>query len=243
MEKPKNNSRQIPKHKQYIGNKNYNDRIYGYLQDRSSIDWKQGMISRQGNYRYVLKRDVSYVKIADDLGMTRQTVSKYFKMMLEGTEENKKANFPPLIREKEDRYQLLYIQKEEAMLIPLPTLRILVSIFNDRVISVYAYLYNRWYANCQKPYQFTYDQLKKAIGIGNRSTSNNERIQLILKVLQTVGLITWKQIVRDKGSGHNTDNYITSVKLDIQVLPPDRIFVDEKKQKKTREIFDLLNAC
>ena len=243
MERVRDNSRQIPKHDNYISNKNYNDRIYGYLQEQSCMDWKDGMISRQGNYRYILKKDISYIKIAEDLGMSRQTVSKYFKKMLQGTQENRKANFPPLIREKGDRYELLYIENRGAMLIPLPTLRILVSIFNDRVISAYAYLYNRWYANRGKGFQFTYEQLKKAIGVGYNSSSNNDRIQLILHALNAVGLIKWKQIVRDKGSGHNTDNYITQVNLDIEVLPDERIFVDDEREKRTRQFFNLLNVC
>lgn len=243
MENIRQDSRQIPKHSDYIGNKEYHDRIYGYLQERSQIDWKQGMKSQQGNFRYVLKKNVSYVKIAEDLGITRQTVSKWFKKMLEGTEENKKAGFPPLVREKKDRYQLLFIEDRQAMLIPTPTLRVLVSIFNDKVISVYAYLYNRWYASQQSSFQFTYEQIKKAVGMGYMSRSNNPEIQLILKVLQNVGLIKWRQVIRDDGSGHNTDNFITQVNLDIDVLPPERIFVDQKKQQKTRQIFNLLNAC
>mgnify|MGYP002621704762 CR=1 FL=1 len=86
------NSRQIPKTKEYTASPEYYDTLYGYLQTMSKWD---GIV---GHPRYVYKKDINYSKIANDLDKSRQTISKRFKEMLEGTKENEESTIAPLVR-------------------------------------------------------------------------------------------------------------------------------------------------
>lgn len=72
------NSRQVPKVKEYTADQRYCDYLYGYLQRMSCWD---GVI---GHPRYIWKKSVNFSKIGKDLGKTRQTIAKKFKMMVEG---------------------------------------------------------------------------------------------------------------------------------------------------------------
>lgn len=189
------NSRQIPKTKEYIANSNYYDNLYGYLQAMSNWD---GVL---GHPRYVHKKDINYSRIAKDLNKSRQTISTKFKLMLEGTEENEKSGLPPLVRKKDNVYELIALESNLAMLVPQSTLEILVSALNDHAISVYVYLFNRYYAGGRAPFQFTYTQLKGAIGIAVNSNGNNYIIKGILYVLEKIGLIKYssKDVVNGLG--------------------------------------------
>ena len=69
------NSRQIPSNELYTADKKYNDLLYGILQEMSYVG--------DENIRYVNKSDISYVKLAKKLNLTRQTVSTRFKHLLE----------------------------------------------------------------------------------------------------------------------------------------------------------------
>ena len=75
------NSRQIPSNELYTADKKYNDLLYGTLQEMSYIG--------DENIRYVNKSDISYVKLAQKLNLTRQTVSTRFKHLLEILPENR----------------------------------------------------------------------------------------------------------------------------------------------------------
>lgn len=189
------NSRQIPKTKEYIANSNYCDNLYGYLQAMSNWD---GVL---GHPRYVYKKDINYSRIAKDLNKSRQTISTKFKLMLEGTKENEKSGLPPLIRKKDDIYELIALESNLAMLVPQSTLEVLVSALNDHAISIYVYLFNRYYASGKRPFQFSYTQLKSAIGLAINSNGNNYIIKGILYVLQKIGLIQYKSksVVNEMG--------------------------------------------
>ena len=56
--KRQENSRQIPKDKEYLANINYCDSLYAYLQVISK--WS----GRQEDLRYIPKKDCTFVKIA-----------------------------------------------------------------------------------------------------------------------------------------------------------------------------------
>lgn len=190
------NSRQVPKVKDYMSSAKYCDYLYGYLQAMSRWD---GII---GHPRYIYKKSINFSRIAADLGKTRQTISKKFKMMMEGDQKN---DLPPLIIDKGDIYQLIYLEGNLAMLVPESTLKILVATLQQNTISTYVYLLNRYIANRYQSYQFTFKELKAAIGIATNSNGNNYIISSILFVLAKIGLLTY-----DSKVGVNQNGKIVS---------------------------------
>lgn len=216
------NSRQIPKHKDYTANANYCDYLYAYLQTMSSWD---GYMTHP---RYVYKKAVNFSRIANDLNKSRQTISKKFKSMLEGDVEN---NMLPLIRLSEDgtKYELVSLQGNLAMLVPDATLKVLVSTLKDKAISVYVYLLNRYLANCENGFKFSYNELKNVIGLTVNSNGNNYIISSILFVLGKIGLLKCEQknVVNDQGRVV-CQNWITWMTNDIEDLPQDFTDQDQK---------------
>lgn len=192
MQKIVENSRQVPKTKQYMAHPGYNDVIYSYLQSISHWD------GIKGEPRYIYKHQLNYSNMAKELGISRQTISKKVHFMLDGEQpkgKQKPEDFLPLI--KYDPEQKIYIlvpfERDLAMLVGQETLFIMVSLFKQHVISAYVYLYNRYFANNSKPFQFTYSQIKQNIGIGNKSRGNDNTVVAILYGLERVGLLKWHQ--------------------------------------------------
>lgn len=220
------NSRQIPKTKEYMSNKKYCDYLYGYLQTISHWD---GIL---GHPRYVYKNVINFSRMAQDLDKTRQTVSKKFKAMLEGDPQH---DVMPLIQLNEDgtKYELVYLTGNLAMLVPDETLKVLVSALNDNAISIYVYLLNRYIANGEQEFRFTYAELKTAVGLGNKSHGNNYQVRAILFVLYKLGLLTYKEktVETDKGL-IKTQNYITWMTNDIDILPEEINEEDQKDEKR-----------
>ena len=223
------NSRQIPKDKNYIANSNYCDYLYGYLQAMSSWD---GIV---GHPRYVFKKSINYSRIANDLGKSRQTISKKFKQMIDGDIEN---NMKPLIRLSQDgdKYELIYLEGNLAMLVPQTTLQVLVSTLNENSISLYVYLLNRYLANASREYQFSYPELKNAIGIGNKSHGNNSTISSILFILKKIGLLDYRErkMITENGLV-KSEHYITWMTNEIEGLPSD--IEDQSKDKKRWDLY------
>ena len=221
----KKDSRQIPKDVKTTSNKNYYDRIYGYLQSISQWD------GDMEHFRYVPRKGFSFAKMSRDLDMDRGTVTKYFKAMLD-TPENVAKDNPILIQEKFDRYELIRLQKELAMLVPQDTLIILISALNHRAISTYVYLYNRYFASNCKPFIFTYKEVRHALGMnGSNEDYNNKIIEGILTVLSKLGLLDWVPI--DTKSGD--DDYQTMFRMLFMsnVVPKDKdIELADEKQRK-----------
>lgn len=207
------NSRQIPKTKNYIANSNYCDYLYGYLQAMSNWD---GVI---GHPRYVYKKSINYSRIAADLNKSRQTISKKFKLMIEGDAEN---GMLPLIRLSEDgqRYQLIYLEGNLAMLVPQNTLQVLVSALSENSISLYVYLLNRYIANKENKFQFSFTQLKNAVGLCANSHGNNGAIVSILFVLKRIGLLDYKEVKMVAETGLiRTEHYVMWMTNVIDGLP------------------------
>ena len=100
-----------------------------------------------------------------------------------------------LIRLSEDgeKYELIYLEANLAMLVPQTTLQVLVSTLNENSISLYVYLLNRYIANAERGFQFSYPELKNAIGIGNKSHGNNGTITSILFILKKIGLLDYRE--------------------------------------------------
>ena len=119
------NSRQIPSDIKYTSSKNYSDILYGYLQHMSIMD-------PCTNARYVKRADINYVKIAEDLNITRQTVSKKFKALVEEG---------LLIENKYNKiYFLRVLEPSLAALLPDDTLRVLINTLQERGLSILTYL-------------------------------------------------------------------------------------------------------
>lgn len=168
------NSRQIPKTIDITKQKHYSDILYGYLQTNSIRDEETGM-------RYVLKANAKKVDLAAALGVSRQTITtRYNKLMELG-----------LIKDTAKRVELVEMAPNKAFLIPQETLRKLVNALNERSITIYVYLFNRYIANKENPYEFTITALKTHCGLGVSSNSNNYIINDILEVLETLGLIKY----------------------------------------------------
>lgn len=185
------NSRQMPKTKFHMSHKGYSDNIYGYLVGKSHWD------GVKGQPRYLYKNEMNYSAIAKELGISRQTVSTKIRHMLKGQHPKGKEteeNFLPLIEYDEDTqvYKLIPFENDLAFLVNRDTLLVMVSLLRDHAISAYIYLYNRYVANQSKKYQFTYTQLKQAIGVGSKSRGNNSTITAILFGLSKLGLLKYQ---------------------------------------------------
>lgn len=74
----------------------------------------------------------------------------------------------------------------------------MVSCFNERTISIYVYLANRYYANQDKGFDFNITGLKELTGLGTKTNNNNYIITDILEFLQKLGLIKY-----GKKTGHD----------------------------------------
>lgn len=209
----KPNSRQVPSSKDIMSNAKYCDLLYCHLQN---ISYRDPEIN---NCRYIQKKDIKFSTIADQLGMSRQTVSKKFKAMLDGQKDS-----IPLIRydEKEKKYYLIDLDKSIATLVEHNTLQILVSCLQQRVISIYVHLLNRYYSQRFKEFSYTMTQLKKVVGLGYQSTGNNYIINSALIVLKKIGLIKYRyEQVKNEGQHDKTICYITWMTNELDGLPED----------------------
>lgn len=198
------NSRQIPSNKQYTANKEYSDLIYGYLQQQSVLDEKQGI-------RYVQKKDMNYTKIGQILELTRQTVSKKIGSLIEQgllyyDEENK-------------RYILTELEASLAALLPCDTVRILCVNLKERSLSVLVYLIKSYYQHNCEPFEINLDVMKDFVGLNvdNRGR-NNQIMKDILLLLQKLGLVDYRidRVMDEKTGGYRTKYIIEKVDNSIQ---------------------------
>lgn len=180
-------SRQMPKKQEQVSNKMYSDVVYAWLQTNS--DW-----DRENNIRWIAKKDVKYIKIAECLGISRQTASTKFKKLLDKDEKGQVGIGLVVFNSEKERYELPTLSADMAMLIENGTLRKMLNALNENAINVYIYLLNRFLANKEQPFKFEIDQVKQFIGISTTSRGNNYIISDILLVLQKLGLIEYELI-------------------------------------------------
>ena len=166
-------SRQVPKVKDIMADVKYCDILYCYFQNLSKWD---GVI---GHPRTFTKKEKNFSKISAALKISRQTISKKFNNLLE----------LGLIRETDNNYELVILDADIASLIPVETLKVLVSALNENAISIYVYLLNRFIANKEQEFMFTKSQLKAMLGFSINTRSNDYIIDGILMVLQKLELI------------------------------------------------------
>lgn len=172
----KTNSRQVPKTKEICASKKYYDILYSYLQCISQKNEKT-------ETRRFSKKEINFTKLGNMFNLSRQTVSTKFKNLKE----------LGLIKEiDEETYEIITLQKDLASLVPYSTLKLLTDTLNENSISTYIYLFNCYYANDCKPFQFTLEQIKNHIGICASTRSNDDIVTNILFVLEKIGLIKYE---------------------------------------------------
>ena len=182
------NSRQVPSIETYTADKQFNDLLYGLIQERSYVEIINGV-----TYRYI--DPLSQQEIADLLDTTRQTAGKRFKHLVElGLLEE------DIAKGGRKRYKINTLESNVASLIPFETLRKINVSLSRYAISIYVYLMNRFIANGEEPFYPTMKQMKMFIGIAYSTTSNNYIITDILHILSLIGLVEWDydQIEDDK---------------------------------------------
>lgn len=184
MLKVQKNSRQMPSDKNYTSDKRYSDLLYSALQEKSVL-----IETDKGKIRYVEYREVNYTQLGSKINLTRQTVAAKFKYLLDNN----------LIEDDETnkRYILKRLDPSISTLIPFDTLVKLNDTVTYNVISAFAYILNRYYAEQQKPYVFFINQLKEFLGLSITTRSNNHIVTNILQILKLLGLIEYNIITTE----------------------------------------------
>lgn len=158
---------------------------------------------REDDSRYILKKNIKYTRLGEALGLSRQTVSTRFKNLIQ----------LGLIEEKIDTYELVKLDNNVAWLIQQELLQLMIDTLSQNTVSTYVYLFNRFYANDNKPFQFTIEQIKNHIGISTTTRSNDEIVSNILFILQKLGIIKYS-LTTLKQEGDNFNNVKTIHQLD-----------------------------
>lgn len=184
-----NNSRQMPKKREYMADKKYNDKVYAWLQVNSHWDI-------ENNIRWIAKKEVQFTAMAKDLNISRQTASMRFKRLLDVDDKGNEGIGLVIYNVKEKRYELSLLQSDVAMLIEQITLRKMMSTFNENTINTYIYLLSRYIANNEQEFEFTIKQVKDAVGLSTKSDGNNYIITDILDVLKELGLLKHQLVMK-----------------------------------------------
>lgn len=171
------NSRQIPSTKMHTANKQYSDLVYGYLQQKSTLDEGSGI-------RFLLKKDIKYTQIAEDLGLSRQTASRKINSLI--------AEDLLYYDEENKRYILTKLEADLAALLPCDTVRVLCVNLQERSLSTLAYLLKSYFQHGKQPYEVNLDVLKAHVGLSvdNRGR-NNQVMKDILLLLKKLGFIEY----------------------------------------------------
>ena len=185
------NSRQMPSTSSVAREKDYCDLLYAWLQCNSE---RENMLD---TIRRIHKSKIKWVSIEKDFTrtlsdgtvdkvMSRKTIAKYFKYLEDkGLIELNEGN---------DYYYLTVLDSTEANLIEYNTLSKLMNVLQKNSISVYIYLFNRYYANGKSSFIATIKQIKDFIGIATTTTSNNIIIDDTLDILKRLGLLEYGMI-------------------------------------------------
>lgn len=183
--KIENDSRQIPSQSFITKEKDYCDLLYAWLQcnsERVGIDCVDRKIAKKKVKWAAIERD--FIRV-DETGkeykiMSRKTVAKYFQFLV---------NEGLVIDQDDDFYYLKVLGRTDANLIEYRTLVKMMNVLQRNCISVYVYLFNRYYANGCEPFIATMKQIKEFIGIATSTTSNNVQIADMIEFLERLGLL------------------------------------------------------
>lgn len=190
------NSRQIPSVPTITREKDYCDLLYAWLQchsERITMDSEGRRINKSLVKWTAIEKD--FVRTLSDgtteKVMSRKTIAKYFKYL-----EDK-----GLIQLQDDGYYYLTIlDATEANLIEYNTLSKLINVLQKNSLSIYVYLFNRYYANGFQPFIATIKQIKEFIGIATTTTSNNIIVDDTIDILKRLGLLDYRIKVEDNKS-------------------------------------------
>lgn len=184
--------RQMPKKKEITSHKFYNDLVYAYFQVNCTVD-------PETHEKYILTKNINYSAIGRAIGYSRQTVTKKIEKLLE----------LGLLQKKEDRYEILTLENNSAFLISKKTLTTLMVSLTENAINIYIYLLNRYIANQEKEYAFTFNSVKEYIGIATSTRSNNIIVTGCLEVLERLGLIKYEiKYHNNEQTGEISKSYI-----------------------------------
>lgn len=189
----KNDSRQMPSTSYITREKDYCDLLYAWIQcnsERVAIDSRD---------RRIHKSKIKWTQIEKDFTrrdsegkeykvMGRKTIAKYFGYLEE----------KGLIKlEDDDYYYLRLLDQSEANLIEYKTLMKLMNVLQKNSISIYIYLFNRYWANGRQPFIATIKNIKDYIGIATSTTSNNAIVDDTIEILKRLGLLDYEIIWQD----------------------------------------------
>lgn len=211
----------MPSKVDYTANGLYSDVVYGWLQVNSC--WSEGE-----TVRWIPKKDVKFVDIGNALGISRQTASTKFKRLLDKDEKGNVGLGLVHYNESKKRYELIELEEGIAMLIQNGTLSKMISALSEHSISVFTYLFKRYWANNCQPFEFTIDQIKRAIGISVATKSNNYIVDNILSVLAKLELLEYTTVTKMEQGEVKTVLQMTLMRNEI----PEPV----KAQKIGREI-------
>ena len=72
-----------------------------------------------------------------------------------------------------------------------------MNVLQKNSISIYNYLFNRYYANGKHPFVATLKQIKDFIGIATTTTSNNIVVDDTLDILKRLGLLDYSLVQKE----------------------------------------------
>ena len=172
--------------------KDYCDLLYAWLQcnsERESVTSQKRRIDKKLIKWVAIERDFTRETSEGEVEkvMSRKTIAKYFNHLVD----------QGLIYEDGEYYYLRVLENNEANLIEYMTLSKLMNVLQKNSISIYIYLFNRYYANGCQPFIATIKQIKDFIGIATTTTSNNIIIDDTLDILKRLGLLDYHLIRKD----------------------------------------------
>ena len=204
------NSRQIPTNSSITSAKEYCDLLYAWLQcnsERITPDSDGRRIpKRQGKWA-AIERDFTRT-LSDgtvDKVMGRKTIAKYFEYL-------EKEGLVKL--GEDDFYYLTVLPSDSAHLIEYQTLYKLMNVLQRHSLTIYVYLFNRYYANGCQPVIVTMSQIKNYVGAATTTTSNNAFVDDTIEILQRLKLLDMDLIYQD-GKSLMRFNWVTN-KLPIE---------------------------
>lgn len=182
----------MPTNRVIVREKNYCDLLYAWLQcnsERVHPTSRERCLPRSKIKWTAIERDFTR-ELSDgtvEKVMDRKTIAKYFKFL----------ETQGLVRLEDETYYLTLLEGTEAHLIEYVTLSKLMNVLQKNSLSIYIYLYNRYYANDQKPFVATMKQIKEYIGMATSTTSNNIVVDDTLDILKRLGLLEYELTYQD----------------------------------------------
>lgn len=187
------NSRQIPTNSSITSAKQYCDLLYAWLQCNSE------RITPDSEGRRIPKKSVKWTAIERDFTrtlsdgtvdkvMARKTIAKYFEYLIQ----------KGLVTEgQDDFYYITVLPSDSAHLIEYKTLYKLMNVLQKHSLSIYIYLFNRYYSNGCQSVIVTMSQIKNYVGAATTTTSNNGFIDDTIDILKRLKLLDMDLIFQD----------------------------------------------